>query len=115
MAISILSGMSAKMLASAVVNGNVSMLTKIKGLGKKTAERIVLELKEKVEENIKTEPSKFDGFENIVVVEDTFTREMTDAIQVLIELGIKKEEATKLVKAKASKEDKTEDIIKKCL
>ena len=30
-------------------------------------------------------------------------------------LGIKKEEATKLVKAKASKEDKTEDIIKKCL
>lgn len=115
MAISILSGMSAKMLASAVVNGNVSMLTKIKGLGKKTAERIVLELKEKVSENIKTEPNQFDGFENTLVVEDCLTRDMADAIQVLIELGIKKEEATKLVKSKANKEDKTEDIIKKCL
>jgi len=115
MAISILSGMSAKMLASAVVNGNVGMLTKVKGLGKKTAERIVLELKEKVEENIKVEQSQFDGFENVVVVEESLTRDMVDAIQVLIELGIKKEEATKLVKSKATKEDKTEDIIKKCL
>ena len=114
MAISILSGMSSRMLASAVVNKNVSMLTKIKGLGKKTAERIVLELKEKVESNVKSAADPLDGFAQVEVIED-FTREMADAIQVLIELGIKKEEATKLVKAKATKEDKTEDIIKKCL
>lgn len=114
MAISILSGMSAKMLASAVVNKNVSMLTKIKGLGKKTAERIVLELKEKVDENIKLS-NPTDGFLSEVVSDQGFTSEMSDAVSVLIELGIKKEEATKLVKAKATKDDKTEDIIKKCL
>lgn len=115
MAISILSGMSAKMLASSIVNGNISMLTKIKGLGKKTAELIVLKLKEKMEETVKAVPSDpMDGFEAQEVVVD-FTREMADAVSVLIELGIKKEEATKLVKAKADKNDKTEDIIKKCL
>jgi len=114
MAISILSGMSARMLAGAVVNNNVSMLTKIKGLGKKTAERIVLELREKVQENVKTS-SPMDGFETMVNIDQGFTSEMNDAISVLVELGIKKEEATKLVKSKALVTDKTEDIIKKCL
>lgn len=115
MAISILSGVSSNMLARAVVNKDVSMLTKIKGLGKKTAERIVLELKEKVEENVKQNVSNgFDGFES-VAVEVSLSREMADAIQVLIELGIKKEDAIKLVKAKASDGDKVEDIVKKCL
>lgn len=113
MAIQILSGMSARMLASAVVNKNVGMLTKIKGLGKKTAERIVLELKEKVEENIKTQ-SPTDGFVELVP-ESGLSSDMIDAIAVLVELGIKKEEATKLVKTKAAPTDKTEDIIKKCL
>ena len=115
MAISILSGVSSNMLARAVVNKDVSMLTKIKGLGKKTAERIVLELKEKVEENVKQNVSNgFDGFES-VAFEVNLSREMADAIQVLIELGIKKEDAIKLVKAKASDGDKVEDIVKKCL
>lgn len=115
MAIGILSGMSAKMLASVVINGNVGMLTKVKGLGKKTAERIILELKEKVEENVKTLDNPIDGFENIAIIDDALSRDMVDAIAVLVELGIKKEEATKMVKSKADKNDKTEDIIKKCL
>jgi len=115
MAISILSGMSAKMLASAVVSKDVSRLTKIKGLGKKTAERIVLELKEKIEENVKNNASNpIDGFENQEFVQG-FTQEMADAVQILIELGIKKEEATKLVKAKSSENDKAEEIVRKCL
>lgn len=113
MAISVLSGMSSIMLARAVVNKDVSLLTKIKGLGKKTAERIVLELKEKVEENVKTNDST-DGFDLGVNLVD-FSREMADAVAVLVELGIKKEDATRLVKTKATSGDKTEDIIKKCL
>lgn len=114
MAISILSGMSAQGLASAVVNQNVSVLTKIKGLGKKTAERIVLELKEKVDAVVKQGPSPMDGFENLIE-EVTFTNEMNDAVAVLIELGIKKEEAVKLVKQKSEPNDKADVIIRKCL
>ena len=115
MAIGILSGITPKMLAGAVANGNVSMLTKIKGLGKKTAERLVLELKEKVESVVKGENNPIDGFLPVKVDDISFTQEMLDAVAILTELGIKKEEATKMVKAKATAEDKAEEIIRKCL
>ena len=114
MAISILSGMGARSLASAVVNSNVSLLTKIKGLGKKTAERIVLELKEKVGSISMGAQNPVDGFQE-VLPEVSFSAEMNDAVAILVELGIKKEEAVKLVKAKANEGDKAEEIIRKCL
>ena len=48
LALAVLSGMSVTNFKSAVVNSDVAALSKISGLGKKTAERIVLELKDKV-------------------------------------------------------------------
>jgi Holliday junction DNA helicase RuvA len=44
----VLSGMSVNNFKAAVVNSDVAAISKISGLGKKTAERIVLELKDKV-------------------------------------------------------------------
>ena len=115
MAVTILSGVSARSLAGAVVSGNVKMLTSVKGLGKKTAERIILELREKVAESAKSQENiNFDGFENIQT-DVNLSREMLDAIAILTELGIKKEEATKMVKAKALQTDKADEIIRKCL
>jgi Holliday junction DNA helicase RuvA len=46
--LAVLSGMSVNNFKTAVVNSDVAALSKISGLGKKTAERIVLELKDKV-------------------------------------------------------------------
>jgi Holliday junction DNA helicase RuvA len=46
--LAVLSGMSVNNFKTAVVNSDVASLSKISGLGKKTAERIVLELKDKV-------------------------------------------------------------------
>src|SRR6266404_2035877 len=48
LALAVLSGMSVSHFKSAVVNSDVALLSKISGLGKKTAERIVLELKDKL-------------------------------------------------------------------
>ena len=48
LALAVFSGMSVSNFKSAVVNNDVAMLSKISGLGKKTAERIVLELKDKL-------------------------------------------------------------------
>jgi holliday junction DNA helicase RuvA len=48
LALAVLSGMSVNNFKAAVVNSDVATLSKISGLGKKTAERIVLELKDKV-------------------------------------------------------------------
>lgn len=47
-AMSILSGMAAADFKEAVVRGDIATISKIRGLGKKTAERIVLELGDKV-------------------------------------------------------------------
>src|SRR6185437_7978030 len=48
LALAVLSGRSVHNFKTAVVNSDVTALSKISGLGKKTAERIVLELKDKV-------------------------------------------------------------------
>ncbi len=48
LALAVLSGMSVNNFKTAVVNSNVASLSKISGVGKKTAERMVLELKDKV-------------------------------------------------------------------
>jgi len=47
-AMAVLSGLPVAKFKSCVVSGNIAELSRIKGLGKKTAERIVLELKDKV-------------------------------------------------------------------
>src|SRR5205823_6140261 len=48
LAVNILSGMPAPELASAIRHGELGRLTKISGVGKKTAERLVMELKDKL-------------------------------------------------------------------
>jgi len=48
LALAVLSGMSLNNFKAAVVNSDVAAISKISGLGKKTAERIVLELKDKL-------------------------------------------------------------------
>ena len=48
MGIAILSGMSVQDIAVAIASSDVKLLSSVKGLGKKTAERIILELREKV-------------------------------------------------------------------
>lgn len=49
LAIKVLSGMATSDLTAAIRNGHVELLVRIPGVGKKTAERIVLELKDKLE------------------------------------------------------------------
>lgn len=49
MAISIMSGMPADAMVAAIKGGNVDSLTRIPGIGRKTAERMILELRDKLE------------------------------------------------------------------
>jgi Holliday junction DNA helicase RuvA len=48
LAVNVLSGMPAGELATAILHGELARLTKIQGVGKKTAERLVMELKDKI-------------------------------------------------------------------
>src|SRR5215831_17788841 len=49
LAITILSGMPAEAMVAAIKGNNIALLTRIPGIGKKTAERMVLELRDKLE------------------------------------------------------------------
>ena len=107
MAVQILSGMSARMLASAVVNKNVSMLTKIKGLGKKTAERLIVELK-----------NSFDDMQISMLKPTTMpinSSSANEAIDTLVAMGMHRNEATNIVKSVAEPNDTAEVIVRKSL
>jgi holliday junction DNA helicase RuvA len=53
MAMNILGASGTKMLAEAIAEGNEDVLTKVSGVGRKTAAKIIMELKDKVREEIK--------------------------------------------------------------
>ena len=109
MAIAIISGSSAEELALSIVSGNVQVLSRIKGVGKKTAERIVLELKEKMTESINN--TKIEE----KAVNNKMWQEAEDAIFGLRSLGIKEVEAIKLVERIAEKGMSAEEIITQSL
>ena len=109
MAISILSGISAGDLAASIMTGNVSLIEKIKGVGKKTAERIVLELKEKISELISEHAAQTNNTSKDLSAR--LSPQAEDAVFGLVSLGIKQTEATRLVEAVAGPNMTAEQII----
>lgn len=108
MAISILSGIRLSDLLVAIVNEDSNLLSKIKGLGKKSAERICLELKDKVTAT----GTLFD--ENTMSGEYNESA-LNDAVETLVSLGINRNEAYKLARSKATADITAEEIIMKVL
>jgi Holliday junction DNA helicase RuvA len=94
-AMSVLGGMGVIAFKACVVNGDLASIAKIKGLGKKTAERIVLELKDKVGVAAAWEAAG---------QEDAASVSVNDAVLALITLGYKQVEAHKAVKLVLSAE-----------
>lgn len=107
-AMSILSGISVDDLISAIAFGDTSSIAKIKGIGKKTAERIVLELKN----SIGTKDIVNLSTSNISVASNS---EFEDAVILLTSMGLTQADALKLVNSVYEPNDKTEDIISKAL
>ena len=109
-ALQILSGIDLQRLAIAIVNSDAKTLAKVKGLGKKTAERIILELKEKIADVGGGDDS--DGFFGLISGEEGVKDDVVnDAVLALVSLGISKTEAVKAVALARAKSSKLEDII----
>ncbi len=88
-AISILSGLNVNSFKAAVVNGDVRAIAAAKGVGKRTAERIILELKDKVGLASTWEAQQ----------QGTTTAAASDAELALVALGFKQTEARKAIAA----------------
>ena len=104
MAIGILSEINISNLMTAIASEDLKTICKIKGLGKKTAERLILELKDKVNP---LEAIAMGG----EIVEQVSDQIFEDAVATLNGLGINKNEAYRLVKQVASKDMSLEEII----
>ena len=88
LAISVLSGIALEELVHAIATANVKALSSIKGIGKKTAERIVLELKDKLK------PMHWEEAEQ----SESISQDMKDeAVIALSALGFTKNEAVRAI------------------
>jgi Holliday junction DNA helicase RuvA len=92
MALSVLSGLPVPAFKDAVIRNDTAALARIKGVGKKTAERIVLELKDKV-----GVVDAWQAAEAARGTHDPRQEAVSDAVLGLIALGFKQAEAQKAV------------------
>ncbi len=105
-ALAVLSGASVDEFARLVQAGDVAALTRIPGIGKKTAERIVVELRDRVDGAALTLPGVAGGAPR---------DPQTEASVALQQLGYKPAEVTRLVAEAAQAGDSAEAIIRKAL
>lgn len=89
LAMNILSGMESVKLALAIKEGDIARMNAIPGVGKKTAERLILELKDKIDSDILSA----NGEQTVVQKEKTSV--LDDALSALLNLGYRKPDVEK--------------------
>ncbi|HQF57528.1 MAG TPA: Holliday junction branch migration protein RuvA [Candidatus Magasanikbacteria bacterium] len=93
---------SVEEISSAIARGDINYLTKVSGIGKKTAERIVVELKSKM--------SKL-GIDNL----ELDNGQLGEVMDALVSLGYSKDEAREVVKNLDSEGKNSEELIRQAL
>lgn len=108
-AIAMLSNITPSSFALAVISNDIAKLTKIPGIGAKSAQRIVLELKDKLKNEQAIEKAESVKEK---VKDDTILSEAIDALQIL---GYNRKEIDKAIEKIQTENMSTEDIIRKAL
>jgi len=104
-ALQILSALSVRDLSIALVTGDAAALTRVPGIGKKTAQRLVLELKDKVDDEQLTGKTA-----SVSPLPKTSSAE-AEAIAALVSLGYSSSEAAKAVSQVAGQADEPDKLI----
>jgi len=108
LALAILSGMDAEDFARIVHDGDANQLTHLPGVGRKTAERLIMEMRDRLKDWQPSTPADTAG----TTAEDDVS---SDAISALIALGYKPQEASKFVSAVAVPGMSSEELIRAAL
>jgi Holliday junction DNA helicase RuvA len=109
LALTILSGMSAEDFSRCIMEGDSKALTQLPGVGKKTAERLVIELKDRLE---KDDSIKLPGATSPVEAEGN---PVNDAVSALVSLGYKAQQASQMIRTLDVEGKSTEEIIRAAL
>jgi Holliday junction DNA helicase RuvA len=120
-ALNLLGSLSLQTLKVSIASGDVAMLSKAQGLGKKTAERIVVELKDKVlpkelSQETKASPSSLDTSQHADISQNLTN--FQDAVSALLTLGYKATDADLAIRRASESMDEnasTEELIRLAL
>jgi Holliday junction DNA helicase RuvA len=108
LALTILSGMNAQTFIACVQAGDADALVKLPGIGKKTAERLIIELRDRLEG-----AGPAGNVPNKATV--AAASPVEDAVTALVGLGYKPQEASKMVRLIDTADMSSEDIIRSAL
>ncbi|MCG5517067.1 MULTISPECIES: Holliday junction branch migration protein RuvA [unclassified Ectothiorhodospira] len=111
MALAILSGMSAEAFHRCVMDNDLTTLTRLPGIGRKTAERLIIEMRDKVTAQIQAQGTLGGGG----TIPAGPTDPTGDAVAALVSLGYKPQEASRLVSKVEGESDSSEDMIRRAL
>ncbi len=111
LALAILSALPSALIAAAVANQDPGLLTSAPGVGKRTAERIVLELKGRLPDELLAGP------EGVARPQKALAPAAEDAVQALVSLGYRESQVTSAVAElhRAAPDDGAEALIRKAL
>lgn len=110
MALAILSGMDSNAFAQCIHHGDVDSLVRIPGVGKKTAERLILDMRDRIDKDTVTQvESTLNGMNGYA--QDP----IADAVSALVSLGYKPNEASRMVGNVDTDSQDSEDIIRLAL
>lgn len=115
--LAILSGMSADQFVSCVIQDDISTIVKIPGVGKKTAERLLIEMRDKLKD---WQTDSSDALVHMMPTDvnqaNTFVSDNKgDAINALVSLGYSQQQADKAVKSVFEANKTSEDLIRNAL
>ena len=109
LALAILSGMDANTFVACVLEANSDALVRLPGVGKKTAERLIIELRDRLEAFSATSAPSAGGVARSPV------NPVEDAVSALVGLGYKPVEASRMVRSIEARDLSSEEIIRQAL
>jgi len=108
-ALAVLSGLSEQELVHCVAHEDVDRLIQVPGIGRKTAERLIVELRDKLAADVPT------AAERALATPAAPSDPVTEAVSALIALGYKAQQASRVVRAVPATGLSTEEIIRQAL
>lgn len=105
-ALAILSGMNENEFAQCVGDQDVKRMTQVPGIGRKTAERLIIEMRDKIPDTEQT---------TLKTASDSAPDAAGEAVRALMALGYKPQEASRMIRELDIQDLGTEDIIRQAL
>ena len=109
-ALAVLSGLSDEEFSRCVAEADIARLTKVPGIGRKTAERLVIEMRDKLPKDIPMLASTTTAAGPVAPGDP-----VSEAVSALVALGYKPNEASRAVRSASTKGLSAEEIIRQAL